>query len=96
MTIKAVLSWELTPLSGSFKLERGPTDLVVRLGIAAAKILVSQIQMATLRDSVSLEAGIRWQEHDSVSSVCENTPGLPESVRLLQRLGDHGADPGGG
>jgi len=56
MTIRAVLSWGLTPLSGSFKLDSGPTDLVVRLGMAAAKILVNHIHMATFRDSASLQA----------------------------------------
>ena len=55
MTISAVLSCGLTPFSGSFKLERGPTDLVVRLGIAAANTLVSHIQMAILQERASLQ-----------------------------------------
>lgn len=50
-----VLSCGLTPLSGSFRLDRGPTERVVRLGIAAAKILVSHIQMATFLERASLE-----------------------------------------
>uniref|UniRef100_A0A8H7NFQ0 Uncharacterized protein n=1 Tax=Bionectria ochroleuca TaxID=29856 RepID=A0A8H7NFQ0_BIOOC len=54
-TISPVLSWGLTPFSGSFKLESGPTDLVVKLGMAAANILVSHIQMATFRESASLD-----------------------------------------
>jgi hypothetical protein len=56
MTIKAVLSCGVTPFSGSLRLDKGPTDLVVRLGIAAAKILVSQIQIATFLDTASLYA----------------------------------------
>lgn len=55
--MSAVLSWGVTPFSGSFRLESGPTDRVVRLGMAAAKILVSHIQMATFLDSDSLFAG---------------------------------------
>lgn len=55
MTIKAVLSWGVTPLSGSFRLDKGPTDLVVKPGMAAANILVSHIQMATFLESASLD-----------------------------------------
>jgi len=53
--IKAVLSWGVTPLSGSLRLARGPMDRVVKLGIAAAKSLVSHIQTSTLLERVSLE-----------------------------------------
>lgn len=56
ITIKAVLSWGVTPFSGSLRLDSGPTDRVVRLGMAAAKILVSQIQIATFLEMASLHA----------------------------------------
>lgn len=66
MTIKAVLSCGVTPLSGSFKLDNGPTERLVRVGMAAAKILVSQIHMETLQDNASLrKAGT--SKHKSVT-----------------------------
>ena len=55
--MSAVLSWGVTPLSGSFRLARGPMDRVVRLGMAAAKSLVSHIHTSTLLDNVSLADG---------------------------------------
>lgn len=56
--MSAVLSCGVTPLSGSFRLDSGPTDRLVRVGMAAAKILVSQIQMETLHDNASLQMGM--------------------------------------
>lgn len=72
MTIKAVLSWGVTPFSGSFKLDSGPTALVVRLGMAAANILVSHIQMATLRDNASRDV-LRVCVFSSVFEIMELT-----------------------
>lgn len=78
MTMSAVLSWGLTPFSGSFKLERGPTDLVVRLGIAAAKILVRHIHIATLRDRASLRSRVRqWSR--IVGSRAQGLTGWPSA-----------------
>jgi hypothetical protein len=57
LVMSAVLSWGVTPLSGSLRLARGPMDRVVRLGMAAAKSLVSHIQTSTLLESVSLTDG---------------------------------------
>lgn len=60
MTIKAVLSWGVTPFSGSCRLDNGPTDLLVKLGMAAANILVSHIHIATFLDKASLEQVSLW------------------------------------
>lgn len=84
-TMSAVLSWGLTPLSGSFKLDRGPTDLVVKLGIAAAKILVSHIQIATFVDNASLYS---LKLVGSLGKLQERScePGFPKGMCLLQGL----------
>lgn len=56
--MQEVLSWGLTPFSGSLRLDKGPTERVVKLGIAAAKMRVSHIHIATFRDSASLGAEV--------------------------------------
>jgi hypothetical protein len=60
--MSAVLSCGVTPLSGSFRLAKGPMDLVVRLGMAAAKSRVSHIQTSTLLDRVSLPSVLGLEE----------------------------------
>ena len=61
-----MLSCAVTPFSGSLRLDSGPTERVVRLGTAAAKILVSQSQISTLTDRASLKSNVSdkrfWHE----------------------------------
>ena len=88
--MSAVLSCGLTPLSGSLRLDSGPTDLVVKLGIAAAKILVSHIQMATFVDNASLYRVRSVPIFFVIQGMESCSPGFSKGMGLLQCLGNHG------